>query len=113
MWSMLRQDAPDNYVVATGEAHSVRELVEIAFGRLGLDWRQHVEIGRLYLRPTEVDALQGDASKARDRLGWRPKVGSCNFVNVIVEHDLGLARHERALERAGFDNRARGTATGG
>ena len=75
MWLMLQQEAPDDYVVATGQSRSVRELVEIAFAEAGLDWRRHVELDQRYVRPTEVDALEGDAGKARERLNWRPRVG--------------------------------------
>jgi GDPmannose 4,6-dehydratase len=113
MWLMLQQDTPDDYVVATGEAHSVRELVETAFGELGLDWRRHVELDLRYLRPTEVDALQGDATKARERLGWRPRVDFQGLVRLMVAHDVGLARQERALQRAGFDSLVRGAAAAG
>ena len=74
MWLMLQQDAPDDYVLATGETHSVREFLEAAFAHADLDWRQYVEIDPRYFRPTEVDALQGDAGKARRLLGWQPKV---------------------------------------
>jgi GDPmannose 4,6-dehydratase len=110
MWLMLQQEAPDDYVVATGESHSVRELVELAFAELALDWRKHVELDARYLRPTEVDALQGDASKARERLGWTPRVGFKELVRQMVQHDLGLARQERALKSAGYDAPARGAA---
>src|SRR5215469_151716 len=110
MWLMLQQETPDDYVVATGESHSVRELVELAFAELALDWRKHVELDARYLRPTEVDALQGDASRARERLGWTPRVGFKELVRQMVQHDLGLARQERALRNAGYDAPARGAA---
>jgi GDPmannose 4,6-dehydratase len=74
MWLMLRQEKPDDYVIATGEAHSVRDFVELAFAAAGLDWRLHVEVDRRYFRPTEVDALRGDPTKARSILGWEPRV---------------------------------------
>src|SRR5512146_828639 len=75
MWAMLQQDKPDDYVIATGEAYSVAEMVEIAFAEAGLDWQKYVEFDPRYLRPTEVDFLQGDATKARTRLGWKPRMG--------------------------------------
>jgi GDPmannose 4,6-dehydratase len=113
MWLMLQQDKPDDYVVATGESHSVQELVEAAFGELGLNWKKHVELDRRYLRPTEVDALQGDATKARDRLGWRPRVGFKELIRMMTTHDLGLAQQERALKTAGYAAPARGAAAAG
>jgi GDPmannose 4,6-dehydratase len=111
MWLMLQQPKPDDYVVATGKTHSVRELVERAFAELGLDWRRHVEIDQRYLRPTEVDVLQGDATKARETLGWRPRVGFDALVAMMVAHDLDLARRERALQSAGYHAPTRGAAT--
>jgi GDPmannose 4,6-dehydratase len=88
MWLMLQQDTPDDFVIATGESHSVREFLEAAFGYAGLDWREYVEIDPRYFRPTEVDFLLGDGSKARDRLGWRPKVGFQELVRIMVDADL-------------------------
>jgi GDPmannose 4,6-dehydratase len=111
MWLMLQQDRPDDYVVATGESHTVGELVELAFTEVGLDWRAHVEIDNRYLRPTEVDALQGDATRARRILGWAPRVGFRALVKMMVEHDLGLARQERLLKTAGYDGPIRGLAS--
>jgi GDPmannose 4,6-dehydratase len=111
MWLMLQQERPDDYVVATGEAHSVRELVEIAFGHVGLDWQQHVRIDPRYYRPTEVDFLQGDPSKAMQRLGWRPRVNFQELVRMMVEHDLELARQERSLATAGHALPLRGAAS--
>ena len=113
MWLMLQQEKPDDYVVATGETHSVRELVERAFGELGLDWQKYVETDPRYLRPTEVDLLQGDASKARQILGWRPKLGFAELIRMMIEHDLDLARRERTLKSAGYDGPARGAASSG
>ncbi|RMG45420.1 MAG: GDP-mannose 4,6-dehydratase [Acidobacteria bacterium] len=101
MWLMLQREEPGDYVVATGETHSVREFVEEAFGLAGLDWRDHVETDPRYLRPTEIDALCGDASKARRELGWSPKVGFRELVRMMVESDLELARRERLLRDAG------------
>jgi GDPmannose 4,6-dehydratase len=110
MWLMLQQDAPDDYVIATGESRSVRELVETAFAEAGLDWRRHVERDPRYLRPTEVDALQGDATKARERLNWQPKVGFKELIHMMVAHDRDLARQEQTLAREGFRGSARGAA---
>lgn len=103
MWLMLQQDEPSDYVVATGESHSVREFLETAFGYGGLDWREHVEIDSHYCRPSEVDHLQGDASKARAKLGWTPKVSFAELVRMMVDWDLNLARRERLLSDSGYD----------
>ena len=108
MWLMLQQDEPDDYVIATGESHSVREFLELAFGMLDLDWRKYVEIDPRYFRPTEVDHLLGDASKAREKLGWRPRVSFEELVRMMVEHDLELARQERTLKDAGHTIALRG-----
>jgi GDPmannose 4,6-dehydratase len=113
MWAMLQQPTPDDYVVATGQSWSVRELVEAAFTEAGLDWQKHVELDPRYTRPTEVDALQGDASKARERLNWRPKTGFLELIRMMVAHDRDLARQERTLQSAGFTPSARGVATDG
>src|SRR5439155_12397469 len=88
MWLMLQADQPDDFVIATGETHSVRESVEIAFARQGLDWGQHVEIDPKYYRPSEVDVLLGDASKAREELGWEPKVRFKELVELMVDADV-------------------------
>ena len=87
---MLQQDEPDDYVVATGETHSVREFAELAFQRVGLDWRDHVVIDEKFYRPAEVFVLQGDAAKARQKLGWVPKVGFAELVTMMVDADLAL-----------------------
>jgi GDPmannose 4,6-dehydratase len=87
MWRMLQHDTPDDYVIATGESHTVREVVEIAFGALGLDWHRHVELDPRYLRPTEVDHLRGDASKAERVLGWKPTVRFRELVEMMVRAD--------------------------
>ena len=87
MWLMLQQDRPDDYVVATGESHSVREVLEVAFGTLGLDWKAHVEIDPRYYRPTEVDHLLGDARKAREKLGWNFKVRFKELIEMMVRSD--------------------------
>jgi GDPmannose 4,6-dehydratase len=91
MWTMLQKDAADDFVLGTGEAHSVRELVEEAFGYAGLDWHAHVEIDSGYFRPTEVDFLQADASKARRVLGWSPKVTFRELVRIMVDADMQSA----------------------
>jgi GDPmannose 4,6-dehydratase len=113
MWLMLQQDTPDDYVVATGESHSVREMVELTFAELGLDWRKYVEIDPRYLRPTEVDYLQGDPSKARAKLGWKPRMSFKELIRAMIAHDLDLARQERTLRQAGFSTAARGAAAAG
>ena len=87
-WLMLQQDEADDYVIATGETHSVREFLDEAFGRLDLDWKQFVEIDPRYFRPTEVDLLVGDASKARRKLGWEPKITFKELVRTMVDADL-------------------------
>lgn len=92
MWLMLQQEQPDDYVVATGETHTVREFLDVAFGHLGLDWQQHVQIDPRYYRPTEVDLLIGDAAKARQRLGWKPTVDFRHLAVMMVEADLEAER---------------------
>ncbi len=101
MWLMLQQDQPDDYVVATGKTYSVREFAERAFAHVGLDYRDFVEMDTRYLRPTEVDLLLGDASKARRVLKWEPRVSFEQLVAMMVEHDLELAARERTLRDAG------------
>ena len=96
MWRMLQQDTPDDYVIATGETHSVQEFVEVAFGLVGLDWQEHVRIDQRYFRPTEVDDLRGDASKAAKVLGWRPAVAFAGLVCIMLEADLRDAGIEPA-----------------
>jgi len=88
MWMILQQPAPDDYVLATGETHSVRELLEAAFGAVGLDWEEHVEIDPKLIRPAEVEFLCGDATKAREKLGWEPQVGFEELIKMMVESDL-------------------------
>ena len=88
MWLMLQQDAPDDYVVATGEAHSVQHLVEVAFAHVGLDWEKHVGIDQRFLRPAEVDHLIGDPGKAKKHLGWEPSVDFKGLVDMMVDADL-------------------------
>lgn len=113
MWLMLQQSEPDDYVIATGESHSVREFLEEAFGYVGLDWRRYVEVDPRYFRPTEVDHLQGDATKARAKLGWRPKVTFKELVRMMVDHDLELARQEKTLKDAGHAVMLRGLISDG
>src|SRR5207237_5019308 len=96
MWLMLQQDTPDDYVIATGETHSVRELIETAFDCAGLDWKKHVVQDPALIRPAEVDLLIGDATKARERLGWRPRVGFRDLVRRMVEADLERGAQEKA-----------------
>jgi len=98
MWMMLQQPAPDDFVIATGETHSVQEFMELAFEKLDLDWRQHVEFDQRLVRPSEVDILQGDASKARQVLGWQPKVNFKELVTIMIDADLELARRELKAE---------------
>jgi GDPmannose 4,6-dehydratase len=95
MWRMLQQKSPDNYVIGTGETHSVRELCEVAFQRVGLDWRKHVVQDERFVRPAEVDLLVADSSKARARLEWAPSVDFRQLVEMMVDADL--ARHRGAL----------------
>jgi GDPmannose 4,6-dehydratase len=90
MWLMLQQDEPDDYVVATGETHSVRELCEVAFAHVGLDWEDHVVVDERHFRPAEVDLLVGDPTKARERLGWEPTVLFEELVTGLVDADLQL-----------------------
>src|SRR5215831_15430148 len=99
---MLQQDKPDDYIIATGEAHSVRNLVELVFAAIGLGWRRHVEADRRYFRPTEVDALRGDPTKAGGILGWGPRTAFAELVKMMVEHGIDLARCERTVKEAGY-----------
>lgn len=101
MWLMLQAQDPDDFVIASGEKHSVREFAERAFSLLDLDWEKYIRHDPHYLRPAEVDVLQGDASKARTQLGWRPRVGFEDLVEMMVEADLELAAQERTLVDAG------------
>jgi GDPmannose 4,6-dehydratase len=88
MWLMLQQDRADDYVIATGESHSVRELVEVAFSHVGLDWQKYVGLDPKFLRPAEVDHLIGDSSKARKTLGWKPDIDFAGLVRMMVDADL-------------------------
>ncbi|MCB9849346.1 MAG: GDP-mannose 4,6-dehydratase [Phycisphaerales bacterium] len=101
MWRMLQHDSPDDYVVATGETHSVREFLDEVFGYLDVDWQKHVEIDPRYFRPTEVDLLLGDASKARKVLNWEPKVTFKALAQMMVDEDMKIARKEAILKEHG------------
>ncbi len=91
MWQMLQQKQPDDYVIATGESHSVREFVEAAFDNLGLDWKKYVKTSSEYTRPTDINFLEGDYSKANKKFGWKPKVKFKELVKIMVDADLKLA----------------------
>jgi GDPmannose 4,6-dehydratase len=99
MWRMLQQEKPDDYVIATGETHSVQEFVEVAFARANLDWKKHVAFDERYLRPAEVDLLIGDASKAKKHLGWVPKVKFKELTEIMVDADILQLAEERAGKR--------------
>src|SRR3954452_18981331 len=100
MWSMLQQDRPDDYVIATGVSHSVRDLVEVAFGHVGLDWRKHVTLDPKLIRPAEVEHLIGDSTKARTELAWQPSVDFAGLIGMMVDADLERAvAAPRALDR--------------
>ena len=92
MWRMLQRGTAEDFVIATGETHTVREFVQEAFGRLGLNWRKHVEIDKRYLRPLEVNLLKGNPEKARRKLGWKPKVKFKELVRLMVDADLEKVR---------------------
>jgi GDPmannose 4,6-dehydratase len=96
MWLMLQQDEPDDYVIATGETHSVREFLDEAAAHLGMDWEKVVEFDPRYLRPAEVDALHGDPSKAKAKLGWEPRTKFKELVRIMVEHDVKLFEDQLA-----------------
>jgi GDPmannose 4,6-dehydratase len=95
MWLMLQREKPDDFVVATGQSHSVREFVEAAFARAELDWEKHVVVDPVYFRPAEVSELVGDASKARAELGWSPRVGFRELVDIMVDADQRLFDEQR------------------
>ena len=97
MWLMLQQAQPDDYVIATGETHSVREFLDEAFGCVGLDWQRFVEIDPKYCRPAEVDLLIGDASKARSELGWEPQIRFKDLVRLMVDADVQAVESGKSL----------------
>ena len=101
MWLMLQQEKPDDYVIATGETHSVREFAEKVFEKLDLDYKKYVDIDHKYFRPSEVDVLLGDASRARKALGWVPKVRFEQLIDMMIEGDMEIARKEKTLVDAG------------
>ena len=101
MWLMLQQDKPDDYVVATGESHSVREFVQEVFSYLDLDWQEYVEIDPRYFRPTEVEHLQGDASKAKKILNWQPKVTFKELARLMTDADMKIAEREKIVKDHG------------
>jgi len=94
MWLMLQQDHPDDYVIATGETHSIREFLDLSFGLAGLEWEQYVHIDPRYYRPAEVDLLIGDASKAKKQLGWAPKTTFPELVRIMTKADIAMLEHE-------------------
>lgn len=110
MWLMLQQEQASDFVVATGASHSIRDLLNDAFSYADLDWKEHVEFDSRYVRPTEVDHLEGDASKAESVLGWKPKVDFRELVRMMVDHDMDLARRERLLVDHGHATAFRGLA---
>jgi len=99
---MLQQDEPDDYVIATGETHSVREFTERVFGKLDLDSERHVATDPRYFRPTEVDVLLGDATKAQKALNWQPKVNFDQLIDMMITADLEIAKKEKTLLDAGY-----------
>ncbi len=107
MWRMLQQDAPDDYVVATGESLSIRDFLDLTFRRLDLDWQNHVEVDPRYFRPAEVDHLEGDATKGRQILGWEPKTDVRALVAMMVDSDLQLAKKELLLRDSGHPDSPR------
>jgi GDPmannose 4,6-dehydratase len=100
MWMILQQPEPDDYVLATGKSHSVRDLLEVAFGAVGLNWQDYVEIDPKLIRPAEVDILRGDATKAREKLGWEPQVSFEELIKMMVEADLKAVRGAEGATRS-------------
>jgi len=99
---MLQQETPDDYVIATGESHSIREFLDETFSYLELDWKKYVEQDPRYFRPTEVDDLLGDATKAKNKFGWKPQVTFKQLVRMMVDADLRLAEREKVLKDKGL-----------
>jgi GDPmannose 4,6-dehydratase len=112
MWMMLQHPDPEDFIIATGQSYSVREFLDTAAEFAGVDWYRHVEFDPRYLRPTEVDSLCGDATKARELLGWEPEISFEELVKSMVECDLELARQEKTLAEAGHNVVRRGGAHG-
>ena len=104
MWLILQQAKPDDYVIATGETHSVREFAGKVFHKLGLNYKEYVAMDERYLRPTEVDVLLGDSTKARETIGWRPKVTFDQLIDMMIKADLELSSREKTLLDAGYKN---------
>jgi GDPmannose 4,6-dehydratase len=96
MWRMLQVDEPDDFVLATGGNFTVRTFLETAFSHVGLDWEKHVRFDERYLRPTEVDALVGDASHAEDKLGWKATVDTAELARIMVDADVGALEHSES-----------------
>ena len=107
MWMMLQQETPDDYVVATGETHSVREFLAEVFGHLDLDWNEYVKIDPRYFRPAEVDLLLGDPKKATEKMGWKPKVTFKALAKMMTEADWKMAKRERLLKESGVEDQGR------
>ncbi len=103
MWLMLQREEPDDYVIATGERHTIREFLDAAFGYVGLDWAKYVVTDPRYCRPSEVDKLVGDASKARSRLGWKPRTGFLDLVRLMVDADIALLKADPAGDAPATD----------
>ena len=99
MWLMLQQDEPDDYVIATGVSHSVKELIEVAFAHAGLDWQKHVWQDPALIRPAEVDHLLGDCTKAKTRLGWEPKVNFKQLIEMMVDADIERLAAAQSVQR--------------
>lgn len=112
MWLMLQQEKPDDYIVATGEAYSVRDFLDESFSLAELDWQDYVEIDSRYFRPAEVDYLLGDTTKMKEKLQWQPKIKFKQLVRQMYEHDLDLAVQEKMLKESGHLNYLRGIAHG-
>jgi GDPmannose 4,6-dehydratase len=98
MWLILQTDEPDDYIIATGQSHSVKEFLDEVFGHLELDWKKYVELDERYLRPSEVDTLCGDASKAQKKLGWKPKVTFKELARMMTDADMQLAKNEKIIK---------------
>ena len=97
MWLMMQQDNPDDWVIATGETHTVREFAEVAFKKVNLNYEDYIQISEKYFRPNEVDFLLGDSSKAKEKMNWKPKTSFNDLVELMVNHDIELAKQEKIL----------------